>query len=305
MLERKLVGMAPAARLSLMRIILCAAALCVVIAVPLSEFSTVSPLWFKPVGILQWIPAHLYQALLASSERLLGFQSILIVFLLLGAAGIMTRFSIFIAAVLFTFFTGFLRSYGSLFNGGFILIYLLFALSLLPCGDALSFDARRRKNAPGEDLQPDLHYAWGAFLLRAILAFCCLMAAYAKIYHAGLSWLEPSNLKNFLLQDLLNYNSLSGTVFGNVFYMPKLIWFFLSAAVFLSEALFALILLSWHFRSSFAFFVIAVQAALVLLCPPLVLDALCMSFLTLICFDWDRILLTRRLPLQDRRRRGF
>lgn len=306
MLERKIVGMAPAVRLGLMRVIISISALAAVLTVPIVSFSKVSPAWFKPVGILQWIPAHLFSKLLSSPEMLLSYQCLLIMVLLLSIFGVFSRVSVFIAAVLFTLYTGILRSYGTLFNAGFILVYLLFFLSLLPCGNGFSIDMKRKSSVGAEpDLQPDIHFGWGVFLLRAVLALSCLFAAYAKVYHSGISWFEHSNLKNYLLQEVLQSGNFEGSVMASAFHMPKIFWLCLSAALFLCELLFPLILVSWHFRSSFAFFYITVQAVLAILCPPLALDVLCMSLLALICFDWDRILLTAKLPLQDRRRRGY
>ena len=60
-----------------------------------------------------------------------------------------------------------------------------------------------------------------------------------------------------------------------------------------------------HYSSHFRVFIRRPLLALLksnILCPPLTLDSICFSFLALICFDWDRIFLTSKLPLQDRRR---
>ncbi len=306
MLERKMIGMAPAARLGLMRFIISMSALAAVILVPFTGFSEVSASWLKPVGILQWIPAGFYAQIFSSPQILLGYQVSLTLFLLMSMAGIMSRFSVFTAAVLFTFYAGILRSYGTLFNSGFILVYLLFFLSLLPCGAGFSIDANRKLPRGAEpDLQPDLHFAWGIVLLRSVLAFSCLLAAYAKVYHCGITWFEHSNLKNYLLQEVLQSGNFNASVMASAFHLPKGFWLSLTGIVFLSELLFPIVLLSWHFRNIFAFFFIGVQIVLTVLCPPLALDALCMSLLTLLCFDWDRILLTSKLPQQDRRRRGY
>lgn len=306
MFERKLVGMAPAARLGIMRVIISLSALLAVISVPLAGFTKVSIDWLKPVGVLQWVPSPVFMKLFNSPELFLALQVLLVVFLLLTMAGIFSRISVFAAAVLFTFYAGMLRSYGTLFNTGFILVYLLFILSLLPCGAGFSCDAKRKSPSGSQpDLQPDVHFAWGTFLLRAVVALSCLFAAYAKIYHSGFSWFQHSNLKNYLLQEVLQSGNFEGSVMAAAFHLPKVFWLILTTAVFICELLFPMVLLSWHFRNSFAFFFIGVQAVLAVLCPPLALDAICISLLALLCFDWDRILLTSKLPTQDRRRRGY
>lgn len=303
MFERKIIGMAPAARLGIMRVIISSTALLAVVSVPLSNFGQVSFAWLNPVGFLQWVPSSVYALFFNSASPFWLVQCLLFLFLFLSAAGIVTRVSVFCAAVLFIFYAGILRSYGTLFNAGFILIYLLFCLSLLPCGAGFSFDSGRKKTGKKPDLQPDAAFGWGVFLLRAVLALSSLFAAYAKIRHAGLSWFEHTHLKNYLIQEVLQSGRFSGSVMEMAFHLPKIFWQALTGVVFLSEFLFLFALFSWHFRSAFVFFFIAVQVILAVLCPPLALDALCMSALVLLFFDWDRILLTSHLPLQDRRRR--
>ncbi len=303
MLERKIIGMAPSVRLGMIRFVICAAALVSVCMERLAAFSEVSSAWMRPAGFLKWIPAHTLSAFTESALYLFLFQAVLIIVLVLAAAGLFTRVSLIISALLYLLYAGLLRSYGTYFSQGIVTFYLLFFLSFLPCGEDFSLD-RRWKQSRGlqPDLQPRLSAGWAIFLLRAVIALTYFQSGWAKLHYAGTAWLEPGNLKRILMSENLSLMTYSGGIFEKCLHWPEPAWNLLGSMVFFMELLFPVVLISWGIRKIYPVFAGAIFLALALLCPPLILDGVTSLCLLLVFYDWDRIFLRHLLPAQDRRR---
>lgn len=302
MLERKVVGMAPAVRLGILRALICAAALVSVVSEKWVSFSEISTAWYHPVGFLRWLPQGPVQTLLSSGPALLGFQGLLILFLLLSMAGVRTSFSLLLASALYFFYAGILRSYGTFFNQGFVVLYLLFLMVFLPSGAGFSLDDKwKRQKGMGPNMQPDEAMGGSVFLLRAVVAFSYWQAACAKLHDTGVSWLEPWNLKRFLIQENLNLMHFDSGFLVRAMHLPDAFWGGLAATVLLSELFFPLVLFWWEIRKFYPWLVAAVQGVLWLLCPALSLEVLTAWILLLIFYDWDRVFLKHHLPPEDRR----
>lgn len=304
MIERKVIGMAPAVRLGMLRAVICSAAIFSVAMERLSAFAEVSAVWYQPAGFLKWLPHAWMHTLLSSGGMLLGFQLLLILFLLMAAAGILTGFSLAVSMVLYFIYAGILRSYGTYFNSGFVLLYLLFFMIFLAPGSAFSIDAGiRRKRGEKPDLQPHQSIGWSVFLLRAVVALSFWQAACAKLHFTGLPWIDWWNVKRFFVADNLTFGSFDSGFISHAVQLPETFWSGLAGAYLGLELFFPLVLVSWDVRRYYPLAAAALQILLIVLCPALVLDAGTALILLLVFFDWDRVLLKHLLPPQDRRSR--
>lgn len=302
MLERKVVGMAPALRLGMVRAVICAAAIVNVSLEKLASFAEVSTAWYLPAGLLKWLPASSMHSFLSSPGHLLLFQLMLLFFLVLAMVGAFTSFSLAMSSILYFLFAGILRSYGTFSNQGFVLLYLLTLMIFLPSGNGFSLDEQwRRKKGAQPDMQPDAAMGWSIFLLRTVIVFSYWQAACAKLYFTGLAWLEPGHLKKFLVQENLGVMQFEGSLLLKALHLPDTAWSFLAAFALFMELLFPLALLSWGIRRVYPLIAAAVHIVFMLLCPSLFLEGLTALCLLLAFYDWDRIFLKGLLPEQDRR----
>ncbi len=302
MLERKIVGMAPAPRLGIIRVIVCLAALLSVALENLPSFGDVSLAWYHPAGLLKWVPQTWSASLLGMPGPLLLFQVVLIVFLALAASGAAATFTLSVSAILYFFYAGILRSYGTLFNNGFVILYLLGLMVFLRAGAGFSLDEQwKREKGRKPDLQPDSGTAWSIFLLRSVVALSYWQAAYAKLHFTGIGWLEAGNLKRFLVQESLGLSQFDGSLLSHAILLPDVFWGVFSFLVLAVEFLFPLALVSWSFRKVYPWLAAVIQVILLVLCPSLFLESATSLVLLLVFYDWDRILLKHLLPSQDRR----
>jgi len=301
MLERKTVGLAPASRFGIIRALVCAAALASVFFEYLPSFSEVSTHWFSSVGALKLFPQNAWNAFLSSPSMLLSFQISLTLFLLLAMIGLFTNFTVAISAGLYFIYVGILRSYGTFFNQGFIVFYLLALMVFLPAGAGFSLDAKRKYFSKTGNMAPDAAMAWAVFLLRAVIAFSYWQAAWAKLDYAGIYWLEPENLKRILVQDNLALLYFNVGFVKQAMHLPNSVWSVLAGTILFLEFFFPLVLFRWELRRFYPILIAVMQIIMLFLCPALSLETAVSLVLLLTFYDWDRVLLRHKLPAQDRR----
>lgn len=304
MLERRIVGMAPAVRLGIIRALVVLAALIYACMENFSSFAEVSTVWFWPKGLMKLVPPGLLEAILTSSFNLVLLKAALISFLLLAGLGIFTRLTLFISTALFFVAGGILYAYGTFFFHGIIVLYLLFFLSLLPSGESFSIDekVRRGKGKSLGDIRPEESMAWSVFLLRAVVAFSYFQAGFMKLKSMGLLWLQPWNLKKYLIQDSLGMMHFNRHFLEQAMHYPDIFWLAGAALMLGLQLFFPVVLISWEIRRFYPLLAAFFSAFSYMLCPVSIPDTLALLVLLLIFYDWDRVFLRGLLPAQDRRR---
>lgn len=295
MFERKIVGMAPPIRLGILRVIIVATALMNVLWEDYPSFAEAPFSWYRPEGFMMFIPWSWMQNLMTSAFHLTVFKWTLVTFLTLALVGYMTRLSLFFALVLYFIFLGSVRAYAWFFHFGLASFYLMFFLLMLPCADGFSLDHRLRKNERTHHLdeRPSEVIGWSVFLLRAVLALCYFQAGYAKVHNTGLAWVEPWNLKHFVVGDSLTVMHFDFDWGLFLMHWPDGIWQVLAIGALFSELLYPAVLFSWHLRMVYPLIGIFLHGSILLLhnifFPDLIL-------LQAIFYDWERIQERRTWP---------
>ncbi len=305
MIERKIIGMAPASRLGVVRMIVACAAILYVSMESLESFAEVSTVWFTPRGFLKLIPRELMESLLSSASNLAGLKILLTVSLLFSLLGFLTRPALMVSTVLFFLYQGVLYSYGTYAFHGMILLYLLFFLAYVPSGAGFSVDERLKqkgKRVPA-DTRPDEVMGWSVFLMRAVIAFSYFLSGWVKLTALGLMWLKPWSLKKFMIQDCLTLTHFNNSIIKHALNAPDAAWVGVTALMIGSALLFPVALISWEIRRIYPYFAALAAVVMYRLCPVSLPDLAAFLVLLLVFYDWDRVFLKGLLPVQDRRRR--
>lgn len=211
---KRFVGEATADELGFIRIICCVDLL--VTALWLEDLPT-TPLLpeaiRQPMGTIQYLYAIPgFEAFARSQAWLQGFEILTVLCLVLGMIGLWTRFTIPLGALTFCLLGGLTRQYFYLYHQGLIVVYLLVALSFMPCADGLSVDrwlAIRRGKSVVETDRPTPVYGWSRYTCWVIFVMSYLASGGSKLAVVGFSWLDPTNLRGMMysctLQRCNNY----------------------------------------------------------------------------------------------------
>ncbi len=211
---KRFVGEATADELGLIRIVCCVDLL--ITALWLEDVPT-TPLLpdsiRDPMGMMQYLNTiPWFQAFSNSQAWLQGFEILTGSCLLLGMLGLWTRFTIPLSALTFCLLGGITRQYFYLYHQGLIVVYLLAALSFMPCADGLSVDRwlAKKQGKPVVDTErPTSVYGWSRYTCWVIFVMSYLASGGSKLAVVGLSWLDPTNLRGMMysctLQRCNNY----------------------------------------------------------------------------------------------------
>jgi len=155
--------------------------------------------FFRPVGVLAWLPEPLCTGVLAG---------LITAALFAGAAFVLgARFRLAgpAFAALFLVVTTYGSCFGMVFHHENIVALQLFVLGFSASADARSLDARGRVTAAVEDGR----HGWPVRLLCLLLVATYLLAGIAKLKGVGLEWLTGEALR-----DQIAYNGLRKLAFG-------------------------------------------------------------------------------------------
>lgn len=108
-----------------------------------------------------------------------GLLTLLVVTLLMSAAGWYTRFSLLVSAVLYTYFT-LIDAVGTMTKYSVIATHLMLILACSSCGSILSIDAWRRKRTDGAT-PPEPAPLWPRRLVQLLVGIVYLGAAVTKM----------------------------------------------------------------------------------------------------------------------------
>lgn len=212
---KRFVGTATANDLGFIRIIACVDL--IVTALWLEDLPTTP--WLpeairQPMGTVQFLYAVPgFETFSRSQGWLQGFELLTVLCLSLGMVGLWTRFTIPLGALTYCILGGLTRQYFYLYHQGLIVVYMLVALSFMPCGDGLSVDrwlARRRGKPVVDTHQPTPVYGWSRYTCWVVLVLAYLASGGSKLAVVGISWLDPTNLRGMMysctLQRCNNYD---------------------------------------------------------------------------------------------------
>jgi hypothetical protein len=156
------------------------------------------------VDLLYALPVG-FDRFVTSATALGAFRWLTLALLVAGALGWRTRLVLPLAAAAWLVLGGIQRHYAWLYHTGLIPTYLLFVLSLTPCGDGLSLDRRRRVRLglPVVAERPAPIYGWSRFACWFVLALPYVEAGLMKLRRGGFDWWRAENLRGILHLDNL------------------------------------------------------------------------------------------------------
>jgi len=198
--ERRCVGSGTALDLAFIRIVVCAVLILYVLTEELASQAQIGTQWFSPPGYTSWLGRGWLDWLLSSPLRLNLLTGLLLGTLGLAMVGFATRVTLPLAAVLYVVFSALVRSFGKYFHEGYLAFYVLLVLCFLPCGDACSVDAARRRGRP----VPPTSYAWAVYACYAATTIPYLQLGLSKLIGGGLYWFDGRAVRNYMLLDDLN-----------------------------------------------------------------------------------------------------
>ena len=299
--EQKNVGMSPALRLGVIRVIVCFVALFLVVRENFVSLSEAPLGWYRPEGFLLYISGDWLDVLFQSPRWLAAYKIILIVSLFCALIGFKTKIALFISVVLYSFFLGSIYAFTHYVHEGLLPIYLMFFLIWIPSGEGFSFDQRMRQEYARLRLddRPTSTVGWAIFLLRSVLAFSFFQAAITQLYESGFSKMAILNMKRFVIQDNLGLAAPDIKIGLSVIHWPDAAWLIFASLFLLSYMMYPLVLIFRQLRMIYPAVAMVLHTFFFLLHGVFYFDAI---FLQLIFYDWDRILGLQQLPEQDRRK---
>jgi len=140
--------------------------------------------------------------------------------LLVALIGYRARLSLLVGAGAYFVKTGLLRAHNYFYHPGLIPLQMALLLTLTPCGDALSLDARWGRVR----LKPEAVYRWALVLVWMPLAVDYLMAGLNKLRYSGLVWFAPDNLRGYVAGNQNRVPQPSLDVTGWINQVPDLVW---------------------------------------------------------------------------------
>lgn len=160
------------------------------------------------LGLLVWLydAGPWMNAMMRSPMACRVFQGVTVVLLLLGMMGRWTRWVMPLAFFCCLLMGAMLRGYTFFWHQGLVPIYVMGLLCFLPCGDAFSWD-RRRRVARGlgavDPRKPTALYGWSRWLIWMLVAITYVMAGASKLRNGGVDWWDPDNMRRMLMIDAL------------------------------------------------------------------------------------------------------
>jgi hypothetical protein len=224
---------------------------------------------------------------LESEACLSAFRALTILFLAAGAAGFLTRVAIPLATVCSVFYVAIFVDYTYFFHQWLIGTYVVAAVAVTPCGDALSLDAWLRHRAGKPPVQrPAAVYAWSRYLCWTALALPYFYAGLSKLRNGGWMWWDPLNLRGKVVRDTLQKGVFEPPWGLEFFTAPDALFGAIGILTLIFEVGFILVLFSPHARRILPLGAAAMHLGILVLQNFIFVDALLMQA---IFFDWRRL----------------
>ena len=198
---------APAARLSVLRILAGGFALAyVIIRTPhLARFATMDASHFQPVGVVQLLDAPLPTSI---AYAIIALTIVAGLAFVLGL-GFRVAGPAFAALLLWT--TSYGNSFGKILHTENLFVLHVMVLGLTRAADAISIDARRRTARGDDATTDDARYGWPIRLLCVVTVATYFLAGVAKMKLAGVAWFDGESLRNYVAFDNLRKVELGST----------------------------------------------------------------------------------------------
>jgi hypothetical protein len=206
---QRYVGEATPGDLSAIRLLTCGILLISTLWEDLPSSAALPRALIRPMGVLELLYALPlgFEYFVASAEALRGFQWFTALMLFLGAIGWRTRLVVPVGALCYLILGGLLRQYAWFYHTGLVPLYVLFVLSLTPCGDGWSYDRWRRMRrghpVPAADRATAV-YGWSRYACWLVIALPYVAAGLSKIRNGGFGWLEAANFRSILYRSALS-----------------------------------------------------------------------------------------------------
>ena len=168
----------------------------------------------RPTGVMKLLPWSFYDAL-QTPAGMVSFKVVLVLSLLLSAAGLLTVVSTKTSLLLVVFYQGLLRSFGHFNHDEMLAVYYLVVLAFTPCGDEFSIDSWLKKRAA----RPAFAYAYPILLMQLLMAWTYFSSALIKLRIAGVRYLSTDNLPALAIFHSLD--NLHDTHFKLAFWLPQ------------------------------------------------------------------------------------
>ena len=288
--RERFVGTATPRALGATRIVICAVLLVSALWEDPASSAIIPQQLRKKMGLLEvlyQLPIG-FSEFVSSSTALTLFKWLTVLLLALAAAGVFTRVSIVLSALAYIVLGGLMRQYAWFYHTGLIPLYMLIGLAFTRSGDALSFDAWRRKQRgdptlPPEDV-PAAHYAWARFQCWMLIAIPYLLAGLSKLRDGWPPWWTALNFKRILLGTNVRPMQFDFDGALHIIHAPNWVFSTLGFCAVVSEILYVSVLFSRHARLVFPPTMVFMHIGILVLQNILFFDLI---LLQLIFVDWD------------------
>jgi predicted DCC family thiol-disulfide oxidoreductase YuxK len=242
---RRFIGPATPGTLGAIRVLVCAVLL---ITTSWEDMASVAqlPLSLRhPAGFIGILLSAPSAQFLTHAGVLRGLQAATELLLFLGMIGWMTRFVIPLAALGHFLCLGLLVEYSFFWHQGLVPLYLLLALSFMPCGDGWSVD-RLVKIYRGDPVphRPAAIYGLGRYVCWMLVAFPYAESGLSKLRLGGTAWWSPVNMRGMLFADTLNPREYDWHLALRLAHAPDVLFTVLGVITIVLEVGFLLVLVS-------------------------------------------------------------
>ena len=240
------------------------------------------------LGFLYTLPIG-FDKFVASESSLWVFQLLTELLLFLGLIGLWTRVVIPLGAFCEFLFLGILIDYSFFWHQGLVPLYVLVALSWMPCGDGWSVDRLWKiyqgRSVPDADCASPV-YGWSRYVCWVAIVPPYVLNGLSKLEEGGLFWWNSTNFRGMLYMDNLNPRWFDWTPSLYLAPAPDILFASVALTAVTMELLFGLVLLSRTARRILPFAAIIMHIGIGLLQRFLFFDLILLQF---IFWDWTGI----------------
>jgi predicted DCC family thiol-disulfide oxidoreductase YuxK len=230
-----------------------------------------------------------FDKLVTSESSLRLFQWLTELLLFLGLIGLWTRVVIPLGAFCEFIFLGILIDYSFFWHQGLVPLYVLAALSWMPCGDGWSVDRLWRvyqgRSVPKADCASPV-YGWSRYLCWVVVVPAYVLNGLSKLEDGGLYWWNATNFRQFLYLDSLMPRWFDGAFYLYIAPAPDILFALVALTSVIMEVFFGLVLFSRTARRILPFAAMMMHAGICLLQRFLFFDLILLQF---IFWDWTAI----------------
>ena len=285
---RRFVGEATPGTLGAIRMLTCGIALAGSLVEDIPSIAQLPPEMRQAGGILRFLytlPVG-FDKFVASESSLYVFQLVTELLLFLGLIGLWTRVVIPLAAFCEFLILGLLIDYSFFWHEGVVPMYLLVALSWMPCGDGWSVDRLRKiyqgRSVPEADRASPV-YGWSRYICWVVIVPAYVLNGVSKLEEGGLYWWNSTNFRQFIYLDSLMPRWFDATLALYLVPAPDILFAGIALTAVIMETLYGLVLFSRTARRILPVGAMMLHTGICLLQRFLFFDLILLQF---IFWDW-------------------